>query len=131
VDRIASAWLIRRFIDPEARFRFVAPKGHRPEPGELRFDMFEGEYTHEGESCTFEVLLDRFGLRDPALRRLAEIVHDIDLKDDRYARPETPGLERLLTGMALVHPDDESRLHDGAAALESVYESFRRRAGTR
>jgi hypothetical protein len=131
VDRIASAWLIRRFVDPEASVKLVDGHDYAPAPGELRFDMFEGEYTHEGESCTFEVLLGRFGLRDPALRRLAEIVHDIDLKDDRYARPETPGLERLLTGIALVHADDGARLRDGAAALESVYESFRRRAGTR
>jgi hypothetical protein len=130
VDRIASTWLIRRFVDPEASVKLVEGHDYAPEPGELRFDMFEGEYTHEGEACTFEVLLGRFGLRDPALRRLAEIVHDIDLKDDRYARPETPGLERLLTGVALVHPDDEARLRDGAAALDSVYASFRR-AGTR
>jgi len=131
VDRIASAWLIRRFVDPEASVKLVDGHDYAPESGELRFDMFEGEFTHEGESCTFEVLLGRFGLRDPALRRLGEIVHDIDLKDDRYARPETPGLERLLTGIALVHTDDEARLRDGAAALESVYESFRRRAATR
>jgi len=131
VDRIASAWLIRNFIDPEVHLKLVDGHDYAPEPGELRFDMFEGEYTHEGEACTFEVLLVRFGLRDPALRQLAEIVHDIDLKDDRYGRPETPGLERLLTGMALVHADDESRLRDGAAALDSVYASFRRRAGAR
>ncbi len=131
VDRIASAWLIRRFVDPEARFKLVDGHDYAPEPGELRFDMFEGEYTHEGDSCTFEVLLARLGLRETALRQLAEIVHDIDLKDDRYARPETPGLERLLVGIALVHPDDEARLRDGAAALESVYQAFRRRAGTR
>jgi len=131
VDRIASAWLIRRFIDPEARLKLVDGHDYTPEPGELRFDMFEGEYTHEGDSCTFEVLLSRFGLREAPLRLLAEIVHDVDLKDHRYARPETPGLERLLTGIALVHADDEARLRHGAAALESVYESFRRRAGTR
>ena len=57
VDRIASAWLIRRFIDPEARFKFVPGKGYEPEPGEIRFDMFEAEFTHEGDRCTFEVLL--------------------------------------------------------------------------
>ena len=64
VDRIASAWLIRRFIDPQARFRFVPAKGYVPETGELRFDMFEAEFTHEGDRCTFEVLLDRAGLND-------------------------------------------------------------------
>src|SRR5205085_7267019 len=63
-DRIASAWLIRRFIDPEARFKFVAGKGYRPQAGELRFDMFEAEFTHEGDKCTFEVLVERVGLKD-------------------------------------------------------------------
>ena len=78
-DRIASAWLIRRFIDPEARFKFVSGKGYRPQEGELRFDMFEAEFTHEGDKCTFEVLLERAGLKDSALRAIAEIIHDIDL----------------------------------------------------
>ncbi|HYZ32666.1 MAG TPA: chromate resistance protein ChrB domain-containing protein, partial [Crenalkalicoccus sp.] len=80
VDRIASAWLIRRFIDPDARFKFVPAKGYLPEPGELRFDMYEGEYTHEGDHCTSEVLLSRASLDDPALTAIGEIVHDIDLK---------------------------------------------------
>ena len=128
VDRIASAWLIRRFVDPEARFKFVPGHEYAPESGELRFDMYEGEYTHEGDACTFEVLLQRFGLREEALRPLAEIVHDIDLKDGRYGRPETPGLDRLLTGIAFMHSDDEGRLREGCAALDSVYESFKRQA---
>ncbi len=89
VDRIASAWLIRRFIDPEARFKFVPAKGYVPEPGELRFDMFEAEFTHEGDRCTFEVLLARAGLADPALAAIGEIVHDIDLKDAKFGREET------------------------------------------
>lgn len=128
VDRIASAWLIRRFIDPEARFRFVSGQGQEAEtPGELRFDMFDGDFTHEGDLCTFEVLLRRFGLPDPALRRIAEIVHDIDLKDGRFGHPETPGLDHLLLGIALRHKDDEGRMREGGAALESFYEFFRRR----
>ena len=78
VDRIGSAWLIRRFIDPDARFKFVPAKGYAPEAGELRFDMFEAEFTHEGDRCTFEVLLSRGGLeRDPGLAAIGEIVHDI------------------------------------------------------
>jgi len=101
VDRMASAWLIRRFIDPDARFRFVDPESYRPMPSELRFDMFEGEFTHEGDRCTFETLLYRFGLEnDPALTAIAEVVHDIDLKDAKYERPDTPGIETLLTGVA-------------------------------
>jgi hypothetical protein len=90
IDRIACPWLIRRFIDPKARFRFVSPKRYRRAPGELRFDMFGGEFTHEGDRCTFEALIRRFGLQDPALRPLAELVHDIDLKDGRYG----PGRDR-------------------------------------
>src|SRR5919199_1549631 len=92
VDRIASAWLVRRFVDPEARFKFVPAKGYAPEPDELRFDMFGGELTHEGDRCTFEVLLERAGPGDPALRAVAELVHDLDLKDGRFGRPEAAGL---------------------------------------
>ena len=124
VDRIASAWLVRRFIDPEARFKFVASKGYVPEPGELRFDMFEAELTHEGDRCTFEVILDRFGVDDAALRVLGEIIHDIDLKDARFGRAERSGVERLLAGIALTQKDDEARLSRGAALFDDLYESF-------
>jgi hypothetical protein len=81
VDRIACSWLIRRFIDPDAVVRFVPGKGYAPKPGEFRFDMFEGEITHEGDRCSFEMLLTHAGIADPALHAIAEIVHDIDLKD--------------------------------------------------
>lgn len=127
VDRIASAWLIRRFIDPEARFKFVGGREYRPGKDELRFDMFEAEFTHEGELCTFEVLVRRFGLKDRALRHVAEIVHDIDLKDSRHGRPEAAGLDRLLGGIALRHKDDDARLREGAAVFEALYESFTRK----
>jgi hypothetical protein len=127
VDRIASAWLIRRFIDAEAGFKFVRAQEYTPKAGELRFDMFEAEFTHEGEECTFEVLLRRFGLGDPALRSVAEIVHDVDLKDSRFSRPEAAGLDRLIAGMAMRHKDDESRLREGAAVFESLYEYFKRK----
>lgn len=126
VDRIASAWLIRRFIDPEARFRFVAPKGYRPEPGDLRFDMFEGEYTHEGERCTFETLYRRFKLADAALTAIGEIVHDIDFKDNRFDRPETAGIRMVLDGIARSHPHDATRLERGAAVLDDLYGQFRK-----
>ncbi|MBI3709916.1 MAG: chromate resistance protein [Proteobacteria bacterium] len=126
VDRIASAWLIRRFIDRRANFVFVAAKTYRPKPGELRFDMFEAEYTHEGERCTFEVLLDRFGLDDFALRAIAEIVHDLDLKDGKFGRPEVAGVDRVVAGITLAHKDDTARLERGAAVLDDLYEYFRR-----
>jgi len=124
VDRIASAWLIRRFIDPPARFKFVTPEGYRPQPGELRFDMFEAEYTHEGEACTFEMLTTRFGLTDPALRAIGEIVHDIDYKEPTFGRPETAGVERLLSGIARQHAEDTARLTLGAALFDALYEAL-------
>jgi hypothetical protein len=83
IDRIASAWLVRNFIDKQASFKFVPGQGYQPSPGELRFDMFEAEYTHEGDRCTFEVLVQRFALDDAALHQMAEILHDIDLKDGK------------------------------------------------
>ncbi len=129
VDRMASAWLIRRFIDPEARFKFVPAKGYRPAPGELRFDMFEAEFTHEGELCTFEVLVRRFGLPDPALRAIAEIVHDIDVKDAKYGREEAAGIGQLVAGIAAAHADDEARLARGARPSSTT--STRSTAGRR
>jgi hypothetical protein len=121
VDRIASAWLIRRFIDPDARFRFVTPQRYRPKASELRFDMFEAEYTHEGDRCTFETLLGRFNLDDPALAEIAEIVHDIDLKDAKFGREEAAGIERVLAGIAAAHPDDAARLERGAQLFDELY----------
>jgi hypothetical protein len=129
VDRIASAWLIRRFIDPEARFKFVPARGYRPEPGELRFDMFEAEYTHEGERCTFQTLVTRFGLRDPALTAVGEIVHDIDCKDEQFDRPETQGVARLLRGIADGSEQDEERLERGGRLFDDLYAAFAHRAG--
>lgn len=130
VDRIASAWLIRRFIDPDARFKYVPARGYRPAAGELRFDMFEAEFTHEGDRCTFEVLVQRFGLKDPSLAPVAEIVHDIDLKDGKFARPDAEGVARMVAGLALAHRDDEERLKHGAQLFEHLYHYFRRLASS-
>jgi hypothetical protein len=124
VDRIASAWLIRRFIDPGARFKFVPGTGYRPQAGELRFDMFEGEFTHLGDRCTFEVLLGHASLADPALRAIGEIIHDIDLKDGKYGREEVAGVRSLIAGIAASSTDDEQRLARGAALLDDLYSSF-------
>lgn len=124
VDRIASAWLIRRFIDLKARFKFVSAKGYHPAANELRFDMFEAEFTHEGDRCTFETLLHRFGIRDRALKILAEMVHDIDCKDDKFGRPETAGVRRLIHGVTLSANKDERRLELGAAVLDSLYSAY-------
>jgi hypothetical protein len=129
VDRIASAWLIRRFIDPQARFKFVPAKGYAPEPGELRFDMFEAEFTHEGDRCTFEVLLARAGLTDPALAAIGEIVHDIDLKDAKFGRAEASGIAHLIEGISAANQDDQARIERGAAMLDDLYEYFRTKRG--
>jgi hypothetical protein len=129
VDRMASAWLIRRFIDATARFKFVPAKGYNPLADEIRFDMFEAEFTHEGDRCTMEVLIERVGIADPALKFMAEIVHDIDLKDSKFGHPETPGIERLIAGIAMSHKDDESRLDRGAAVFDDLYAYFSKKRG--
>jgi len=121
VDRMASAWLIRKFIDPQARFKFVPAKGYVPQKNEVRFDMFEAEFTHDGDLCTFEVLVERFGLTDPALRPIAEIVHDVDVKDAKYGREEAPGIGQVVAGIAAAHPDDEARLERGSPLFEDMY----------
>lgn len=124
VDRIASAWLIKRFIDRDATFKFVPSTGYAPEPGELRFDMFEGEFTHVGDRCTFEVLVAHAGLDDPALTAIGEIIHDIDLKDDKYGRAETAGVKSLIAGISTPATSDEQRLARGAMLLDGLYDSF-------
>jgi hypothetical protein len=127
VDRIASAWLIRRFIDPKARFKFVPARGYTPRRGDLRFDMTGAEYTHVAEDCTFQTLLKRFHLRDPALTALGEIVHDIDCKDELFKRPETSGIQSLIRGIVRASADDLVRIERGAAMLDDLYQSFARR----
>lgn len=127
VDRIACAWLIRRFIDPEAVIRFVPGKGHVPNPGEVRFDMFEGEFTHEGDRCSFEVLLARAGLEEPGLQVIAEIVHDIDLKDGKFGREETAGIAHLIAGIAMATKDDEQRIARGSAVFDDLFEYHQRK----
>jgi len=124
IDRIASAWLIRRFIDRRARFKFVPGTGYVALPGELRFDMFEGEFTHRGDRCTFEVLLEEAALDDPALAAIGEIIHDIDLKDGKYGREEAAGIRILIAGIASSHNDDSQRLERGAAVFDDLYRSF-------
>src|SRR6185436_17936422 len=127
VDRIASAWLIRRFIDRDARFKFVDAK-RRPAKGELRFDMFAGEFTHVGDRCTFETLLDRFALTDPALHAIAEVVHEIDLKDEKFGRDDAAGIERVLSSIAAANADDDARLTRGSQLFDDLYALFSSRS---
>jgi hypothetical protein len=89
--------------------------------------MFEAEFTHDGDRCTFEVLISRLGLDDRALEPIAEIVHDIDLKDAKFERPEAAGVDHLIAGIAMGHKDDEGRLAQGSAVFDGLYEYFRRK----
>jgi hypothetical protein len=127
VDRIASAWLVRRFVDAAAKFKFVPAKGYKPRADEVRFDMFEAEFTHEGDRCTFEVLVERLSIRDAGVSAIAEIIHDIDLKDARYERSETPGVAAAIAGLCQVHREDDARLEHGFAVLDGLHRYFSRR----
>ncbi|MEW5854528.1 MAG: chromate resistance protein ChrB domain-containing protein [Myxococcota bacterium] len=128
VDRIASAWLIRRFIDPDARFKFVSAKTHVHTPGELRFDMSEGEFTHEGDMCSFEVLMHRLGLEEPGLVPIAQIIHDLDINDGKFGRDEAPGVAAMINGLALRHRTDEERLSAGTELFENLLAMFKKRS---
>jgi hypothetical protein len=124
IDRMASAWLIRRFVDPEATFRFIDEKEReRLAAGEVPFDMQGGEFTHHGDLCTFEVLVRSFGIKDKAVRKIAEIVHDLDLKDDRYGNASGSGIEEVLTGIRKTVKDDTEMLEKGMAVFEMIYQS--------
>jgi hypothetical protein len=128
VDRMATAWAVRRFIDNDAKFKFVPARKYKQAANEVCFDMFEAEFTHEGDACSLEVLLRRTGLADPGLVPVAEIVHDIDLRDSKFERPETAGIGRLIDGIAMSHKDDDVRLTRAAAVFDDLYEYFRRKA---
>jgi hypothetical protein len=127
VDRIASAWFIRRFIDPNARIRFIDPAAPAVRAGEITFDMQDADFTHEEDRCTFETLIYRLHLHDTALSRVAEIVHEIDIKDEKYSCVETGGVRQLLAGMLMANPSDEDRLDRGFALFDDLYQAFHRR----
>lgn len=125
VDRMSSAWLIRRFLDPEARFGFVADRDAAPRDA-IPFDMFGVEFTHRGEHCTFETLCADFGLDDAALRHVAAIVHDLDLKDGRFGAPEAGSVGLLVDGLQLAHADDADLLGHGIVLFEALYRATER-----
>lgn len=124
IDRSASAWLIRRFIDHEAEFVFVTSPEHLP-TGAVPFDMRGVEFGHHGSDCTFETLLRRHDLADPVLWRLAEIVHEADIDDARFDAPEAPGLDTVLRGLSMV-ADDHRVLELTGPLFDGLYEFFRR-----
>ncbi|HEX8027812.1 MAG TPA: chromate resistance protein ChrB domain-containing protein [Vicinamibacterales bacterium] len=127
VDRMASAWLIRRFIDPNARFSFAADQAGVPADA-LAFDMFGVDFTHRGDDCTFETFCQVFKLNEPAMTRVAELVHDLDLKDSKFGAPEAATVGAMIEGLQLTHADDHALLEQGIAMFESLYRSFEKSA---
>jgi hypothetical protein len=127
VDRIASAWLITRFIDPAGTLKFVPGRHYEPLPGEYRYDMQDGEFTHEGDNCSFETLLARSGIKDGVLKTIAEMVHDMDLKDGKFGHPETAGIGHVIAGICRTQSSDDARVARGRELFDDIYEQFRRR----
>ena len=123
VDRMASAWLIRRFIDPQARFGFGADREAVPDHA-VPFDMFGVEFSHQGEGCTFETLCSVFGLDEPPLSRIAAIVHDLDLKDGKFGATECSTVSALIEGLQLAYQNDDVLLEQGMTLFDSLYRSF-------
>ena len=121
VDRMSSAWFIRRFVDSKARFVFGDPV---KQPDAIPFDTFQAEFGHHGSHCTFETLCERFGIADPATQRIGRIVHDLDLKEKKYGEPEAPTIGRLVDGLRRAGHDDEGLLRSGVEIFEALYQSM-------
>jgi hypothetical protein len=119
IDRSASAWLIRRFIDERARFTF-APEEHVPRDA-VPFDMFQGGFGHVGEDCTFETLRKEFGVRDMRVTEIGEMVHDADLGDGKFGRKEAFGVDEVLKGWARQGVTDKELLERGMEMIEGLY----------
>ena len=123
IDRVSSAWLIQRFIDPNARFVFADDPSHFP--NSIPFDMFTEEgFGHRGDDCTFETLCKQFSLKDRKLRTIAQIIHDADLGDEKFGRPDGAGLDRVLTGWARQQLSDEELLRRGIELIEGIYSAL-------
>src|SRR5262245_3544512 len=121
VDRMSSAWLIRRFIDPKARFAFASPAARSTA---IPFDTFDAEFGHHGTHCTFETFCERFAIADQAVRHIGRIVHDLDLKQATYGEPETATVGRLVDGLRRVKHDDAALLQSGMEMFEALYQSL-------
>jgi hypothetical protein len=122
VDRLASAWFIRRFVDPDGRFVFAAADVRPPDA--VPFDMVGVELGHHGDRCTFETLLALSGRRDARLAAIAEIVHEADLRDGKFAREEARGLDLAIRGLLAVTADDADVLEAGLRLFEGLYETL-------
>jgi hypothetical protein len=124
-DRMASIWLISKFIDKKPTFKFVEENGFRPAKNEVRFDMFAAEFTHVGDKCTFEVLIESFGLTDHRIALIAEIIHDLDLKDTKFNRPETIGIGMVIGSIAASEATDKGRVKKASALFDDLLLSFK------
>ncbi len=123
IDRVSSAWLIRRFIDPNAQFVFAPNPRHKPDA--IPFDMFQaGGFGHRGDDCTFETLRKEFVIRDRKVEVIAEIIHDTDLSDEKFGRSEGLGLDRVLMGWAQQGISDDELLRRGMELIEGLYRSI-------
>ena len=122
VDRVTSAWLIRRFIDPKAKFAFAVEDQKPPEA--VPFDMYEGGFGHRGEDCTFETLLKAFHIRDKKAGAMAQIVHDADLFDEKFGRKEGFGIDEVMKGWARQGLSDRELLDRGIQLAEGIYQSL-------
>ena len=120
VDRTACVWLIRRFIDGEATFSFFEDPAEAPEEAEL-FDVVGARLSHHGDDCSFETFLKEYFLEDPVLTEIAEIVHDADLMDEKYGRPESEGLDAVIRGMQLYLPEDKALLSYTDVIYDGLY----------
>jgi len=124
IDRMASAWLIRRFIDGKAAFKFVNERAaDSAEKHAVIFDVQGGDFTHVGDLCTFEVLVKSFGIKDKVVRKIAEMVHNLDVKDEKYTNPEASGVEEILSGIRKTAKNDIDALERGMAVFEMLYQS--------
>jgi hypothetical protein len=123
VDRLACMWMIRRFIDPAASIRF----GDQAAEDEIAFDMRDATFGHRGNRCSFETMLAALSLDDPALRGMAEIVHEIDLQDGLSQRPEVPGIDAILEGWLLADYTDAELESHGVALFEGLYRALKER----
>ena len=122
VDRIATAWAIRRFVDPEATFEFVAWTRDPRKLSGIAFDMRGAEISHRGGRCTFETLLDKYELRDPALRRMSTIIRGADLPQEEGTPPESAGILAIFDGIRDGASNDQQRLARGSAVCDALYE---------
>lgn len=123
IDRLCSAWLVRRFIDRSAKFVF-APEKKLPAAA-IPFDVFGAEFSHHGEDCTFESLMKAFRIQDRALQQIAEIIHDIDLKDHKFGRVEASGLDLVIRSLGDFIRDDHQFLEVGSSIFDGLYQFFR------